>query len=66
MLESSFENKSQKHFLEKIFPPEDSKSLRLRSTAFKMQLSQGVLGSLLKRPPGVCTKTVSSLLTESM
>ena len=43
MLESSLKNKSQSHFLE-IFWPADSKSLRLRSAAFEMQLSHGVWG----------------------
>ena len=42
MLESSFKNKSQSNFLEEIFGPVDSKSIRLRSAAFEMQLSHGV------------------------
>ena len=55
-------NKSRGHFLEDIFRPADSKSLRLRSAAFEMQLSHGVRGSPFKHPPIVSTKTVSSLL----
>ena len=55
-----------KPFLGKIFWAADSKSLRLRSAAFKMQLlNHGVWGSPLKRGPTVCAKTVSSLLRES-
>ena len=62
MLESPFKNKSQSHFLEEMFQSADSKSLRLRSAVFEMQLNHGVWCSPLKRPPTVCTKTVSSLL----
>ena len=36
MLESSLKNKSRSHFLEEIFRPADSKSLRMEVTAFKM------------------------------
>ena len=43
-------NKLRSHFLEKIFWPVDSKSLRLRCAAFEMQLSDGVWGSPFKRP----------------
>ena len=54
------------HFLEETFRPADSKSLRLKSAAFEMQLlSHGVWGSPLKRGPTVCAKIVSSLLRES-
>ena len=42
MLASSFKNKSRSHFLKEIFWPEYSKSLRLRSAAFEMQLSHRV------------------------
>ena len=47
------------------FQPADSKSLRLRSAPFEMQLSHGLWGSPFKHSPSVCTKTVSSLLSES-
>ena len=66
MPESSLRNKSQSHFLEEIFRPADSKSLRLKIPAFEMQFSHGVWGSPFKRPPTVCNKTVPSLLRESM
>ena len=52
-------------FLEEIFWSADSKSLRLKSAAFEMQLRHGVWGSSFKLRPTVCTKTVSSLLGES-
>ena len=64
MLESSLKNKLGSHFLKEIFQLPDSKSLRLRSAAFEMQLIHGAWGSLLKRPPTVCAKTVSSFLRE--
>ena len=50
MLESLFKNKSRSHFLEEIFRPEDSKSLRLRYAAFEVQLCHGVWGSPFKVP----------------
>ena len=62
MLQSSLKNKSRSHFLEEIFRPADSKSLKLRSMAFEIQLSHGVWGSPFKHDPTVCAKTVSSLL----
>ena len=46
------------------FRPTDSKSLRLRSAAFEMQLSHGVWGSPFKRHSTVCAKAVTSLLRE--
>ena len=39
-----------KLFLEEIFLPTDSTSLRLRSAAFEMQLSHVIWGSTFKRP----------------
>ena len=67
MLQSSLKNKSQSHFLEKIFWPADSKkSLKLRSAAFEMQLSYGVWDSPFKHDPAVGPKAVSSLLREIM
>ena len=54
-----------KPFLEETFRPADSKSLRLRSAAFEMQLHHGVWGSPLKRTPTTGAKTVSSLLRKS-
>ena len=63
MLETSIKNKSQSHFLEEIFWPADSKSLRLRSAAFETQLCHGVWSSPIKCPPTASTKTVSSLLS---
>ena len=57
MLESSLKNKSRGHFLEERFRPADSKSLRLRSVAFEMQLSHGVWCFPFKRTPNVCAKT---------
>ena len=65
MLELPLKKTSQSHFLREIFQPADSKSLRLTSTAFEMQLSHGVWGSRFKRLTTVCAKTVSSLLKES-
>ena len=59
---SSFKSKSWSHFLEEIFRPTDSKSLRLRSAAFGMQASHGVWGSPSKCPTTVSMKPVSSLL----
>ena len=37
--------------MKEIFWPANSKSLRLRSAAFEMQLTQGVWNSSFKRPP---------------
>ena len=50
MLESSLKDKSRSHFFKDIFQLPDSKSLRLRSAAFEMQLFHGAWGSLLKHP----------------
>ena len=65
MFESSSKNKSRSHLLEEIFRLADSKSFRMRSAAFEMQLSHDVRGSPFKRPPAASAKTVSSLLRES-
>ena len=66
-MESSVKSKSQSQFLEEVFWPSDSKSLRLRrSEAFEMQLSHDIWGSSLKYLPTVYLKTVSSVLRESM
>ena len=53
MLGSSLKNKSRSHFLKEIFRAADSKSLRLASAAFEMQLSHGVWGSPFKRSPTI-------------
>ena len=58
-------NKSWSHFLG-IFSPEYSKSLKLRTAVFEMQLSHGVLWFTIQTSPIVCAKTVPSLLRESM
>ena len=42
MLRVLIKKKSRSHFLEEIFWPADSKSLKLRSAAFEMRLSHGV------------------------
>ena len=55
-----------KPVLKKLFWPADSKSLRLKSAAFEMQLSHDVWGSPFKHSSIVCAKAVSSLLRESM
>ena len=45
MLESTKKNNSKSHFLEEIFRPADSKSLRTKMTAFEMELNHGDWGS---------------------
>ena len=54
-----------KPFLEEMFQPAGSKSLRLRKATFEMQLSLGVWGSPFKCPPTLCGKTISCLHRES-
>ena len=44
-VKSSLKNKSWGHFLEEIFQPGDSKSLRMRITPFEAQLNFDVWGS---------------------
>ena len=66
MSEPSLKIKSKSHFVEEMFWPADSETLRLRSATFEMQLSHGVWVSPFKFPPNVCAKTVSSFLRESM
>ena len=41
ILESSIKNNSKSHFLEEIFRPADSKSLRTKMTTFEMELNHG-------------------------
>ena len=64
ILEFSLKNKSRSHFLDEIFRPEYSGSLKLVSAEFEMQLIH-VWGSPFKHPTTVCAKTVSSLRRES-